>query len=120
MDTETLAAMLYERQKVIYGVDNRKDIFEINDAALLKDADCVVALFEKSSVRDNGDGTSTLQTEQFGTANRPVQQRALPQAARGRVLQRLPGGTRRGRHRRPLRGLVDARPTSASCSASGW
>ena len=69
VDTETLAATLYERQKVIYGVDNRKDIFEINDAALLKDADCVVALFEKSSVRDNGDGTSTLQTQQFGTAN---------------------------------------------------
>ena len=67
VDTDTLAGVLNERQKVIYGVDNRKDVFEINDADLLKDADCVVALFEKSAVRDNGDGTSTLQTEQFGT-----------------------------------------------------
>jgi hypothetical protein len=69
VDTETLASMLYERQKVIYGIDDRKDIFEITDTALLKDADCVVALFEKGNVGDNGDGTSTLQTEQFGTAN---------------------------------------------------
>ena len=69
VDTDTLAGVLYERQKVIYGTDDRKDIFEINDAALLRDADCVVALFEKANIRDNGDGTSTLQTEQFGTAN---------------------------------------------------
>jgi Trypsin-like peptidase domain len=69
VETETLASVLYERQKVIYGTDDRKDIFEITNDALLKDSDCVVALFEKDSVRDNGDATSTLQTEQFGTAN---------------------------------------------------
>ena len=69
VDTDTLAGVLFERQKVIYGTDDRKDIFEITDAALLEDADCVVALFAKGDVRDNGDGTSTLQTQQFGAAN---------------------------------------------------
>ena len=107
MDTDTLAGVLYERQKVIYGVDNRKDIFEINDAALLKDADCVVALFEKCGVRDNGDGTSTLQTQQFGTRQSTCAAASPSASSRGCVLQRLPGRARRGGHRRPLRGPAE-------------
>jgi Trypsin-like peptidase domain len=68
VDTDAITRVLYDKQKVIYGVDGRKDIFEISDAALLKDADSVVALFEKSSVQDNGDGTSSLVTTTFQAA----------------------------------------------------
>jgi V8-like Glu-specific endopeptidase len=65
VDTETIAGVLIEKQKVIYGVDDRKDVFQITDAALLEDADCVVALFDKADVKDNGDGTSSLVTRSF-------------------------------------------------------
>jgi V8-like Glu-specific endopeptidase len=64
-DTEAIAAALLDKQKVIYGVDDRKDVYQINDQALLQDADCVVALFDQASVQDNGDGTSSLVTSTF-------------------------------------------------------
>jgi V8-like Glu-specific endopeptidase len=68
IETEAIAAALLDQQKVIYGVDDRKDIFQINDAALLRDTDSVVALFEKDTVQDNGDGTSSLVTSTFQEA----------------------------------------------------
>jgi hypothetical protein len=68
VETEAIAAALLDKQKVMYGVDDRKDIFRINDAALLRDADCVVALFDKDTVHDNGDGTSSLVTSSFQQA----------------------------------------------------
>jgi hypothetical protein len=67
-DTEAIAAALLDQQKVIYGVDDRKDVYQINDQALLRDADCVVALFDKDTVQDNGDGTSSLVTSAFQQA----------------------------------------------------
>ena len=54
------------RQKVIYGVDDRQDLFEVTDQALRDDADTVVSLFFSSDIRDNRDGTSTLATQNFG------------------------------------------------------
>lgn len=65
-DTEAIYEFARAGQEVIYGVDDRKDLFEVSDAALQKDADTVVALFRADEVQDNGDGTSTLKTENFG------------------------------------------------------
>lgn len=67
-DTQELSQALRDTQEVIYGVDDRVDIFAVTDAALLEDADCLVALFDAADVTDNGDGTSTLATSNFGTS----------------------------------------------------
>lgn len=67
-DSETIATALKDNQKVIYGVDDRVDVFQVKDEAILNDADSVVALFSSNDVVDNGDGTSTLQTQNFGTS----------------------------------------------------
>jgi hypothetical protein len=67
-DTDALRAALRDMQEVIYGVDDRVDIFQITDAALLEDADCVVALFDAADVIAGGDGTSTLRTVGYGTS----------------------------------------------------
>jgi V8-like Glu-specific endopeptidase len=69
VETQEIGRVLYDKQKVIYGVDDRRDVFQITDAALLQDADCVVALFEKGNVKDNGDGTSSLVTTSFQAAH---------------------------------------------------
>jgi len=66
MSSADLAAALREKQKVIYGTDDRIDFFQITDPAALQDVDSVVALFDQSAVTDNGDGTSTLLTQNFG------------------------------------------------------
>jgi hypothetical protein len=68
-DSETLVKALKDNQKVIYGTDDRLDVFQINDQSILSDADSVVALFRANSVVDNGNGTSTLRTQNFATSN---------------------------------------------------
>lgn len=66
-DSATIAKVLKNKQKAIYGVDDRKDLFNVTDQEILDDADCVVSLFQNREVVDNGDGTSTLATKNFGT-----------------------------------------------------
>ena len=67
IDTRTLVNVLKSKEKVIYGVDDRKDYYEIStDQDKLNDLDSVVALFRSSKIVDNGDGTSTLHTQKFG------------------------------------------------------
>ena len=68
-DDATIIGTLKFKQKVIYGADDRQDRYEVSDAAMLADADSVVAIFQAASVNDNGDGTSTLNTENFGDSN---------------------------------------------------
>ncbi|MGY1709854.1 trypsin-like peptidase domain-containing protein [Geodermatophilus sp. SYSU D00758] len=58
--TEDLAAALRAAQKVVYGTDDRLDVHQVTDVALLRDADSAVALVDAAQVTDNGDGTSTL------------------------------------------------------------
>lgn len=65
--TPDLIATLLAKQKSIYGVDDRRDLYEVNMPAVLRDADSVVSLFKDRDVVDNGDGTSTLTTRRFGT-----------------------------------------------------
>jgi Trypsin-like peptidase domain len=66
--TSVLADAVRDQQKVIYGTDDRKDLFEVTDPAVRADANSVVSLFRAADVIDNGDGTSTLQTQPFGAA----------------------------------------------------
>jgi hypothetical protein len=65
--TEKLTEILASTQRVIYGVDDRQDLFQVTDPALLDDADCVVSIFAAGSITDNGNGTTTLNTQNFGT-----------------------------------------------------
>lgn len=68
-DTPAIVEALRTQQKVIYGTDDRQDVFAVADQAQVADADSVVALFSSTDVTDNGNGTSTLQTQNFGTIN---------------------------------------------------
>src|SRR5689334_5375103 len=52
--TDVLSDFVRDQQKVIYGTDDRKDLFEVADAAVQQDAASVVSLFHASDVTDNG------------------------------------------------------------------
>jgi hypothetical protein len=67
-DDASIAKVLKENQKVIYGVDDRVDVFQLPAGPNLDDVDSVVALFNDADVIDNGNDTSTLQTQNFGAA----------------------------------------------------
>jgi S1-C subfamily serine protease len=62
IDSKRLVVALAAKQKVIYGVDDRKDFYEFPGEREKTLARSVAALFEASSVSSNGDGTSTLRT----------------------------------------------------------
>ena len=68
IDDAAIVSVLKEKQKVIYGRDDRVDLFQLPEGPDLNDADCVVALFRSGHVSDNGDGTSTLRTVTFGAS----------------------------------------------------
>ena len=54
-------------EKLVYGVDDRKDFYQLN-AKQKKECDSVVSLWKASDVQDNGSGDSQLQTIKFGDA----------------------------------------------------
>jgi len=64
-----IADAMREGQKAIYGVDDRKDLFEVTDQSSTRNAESVVSLFRAGRIHDNGDGTSTLQVGKFGQIN---------------------------------------------------
>ncbi|MDD7942028.1 RICIN domain-containing protein [Actinomycetospora lutea] len=66
--TDRIVEAVRAGQKVIYGVDDRADLFTVNDSQVLADADATVALFARNDVVDNGDGTSTLRTTSYAVA----------------------------------------------------
>lgn len=66
-DTDKIVESVINRQKVIYGVDNRQDLFSVTDQAIRASADSVVSLWGAADVVDNGNGTSNLTTQNFGT-----------------------------------------------------
>ena len=66
-DDKSLVSVLKANQKVIYGTDDRVDVFGLPAGPNLDDVDSVVALFGAAAVTDNGNGTSTLTTQNFGT-----------------------------------------------------
>ena len=65
-DDQTIVSVLKTKQKVIYGVDDRIEVFQLTDPTSITDTDCVVALFRAADITDNGNGTSTLTTQNFG------------------------------------------------------
>lgn len=67
-DDASIAKVLKENPKVIYGTDDRVDVFQLPAGPDRDDVDSVVALFGSGDVTDNGNGTSTLRTQNFGTA----------------------------------------------------
>jgi hypothetical protein len=68
LDDKSLVDLLKNNQKVIYGSDDRVDVFQLAPGADQNDVDGVVALFQSTDVTDNGNGTSTLRTQNFGAA----------------------------------------------------
>jgi hypothetical protein len=62
----SIARALIEKQRIIYGVDDRKDLYEVENKKYLKAADSVVALFTKDQIKDMGDETSELSLDNFG------------------------------------------------------
>jgi V8-like Glu-specific endopeptidase len=67
-DDASIARALRGNQKVIYEKDDRVDVFDLQPGPNLDDVDCVVALFRARKIDDNGDGTSTLTTTNFGAS----------------------------------------------------
>ncbi len=65
-ETKEIIVALREQQKVIYDTDDRDDMYEVVDRRVLTDADSVVALINAANISDNGDGTSTLNGQNFG------------------------------------------------------
>src|SRR5688572_3710958 len=53
--------------KVVYGADNRKDIYEVTDASLLNLADSTVALVRNSSLTAQSDAYA-IKTTSYATA----------------------------------------------------
>ncbi|HMK37111.1 MAG TPA: serine protease [Desulfomonilaceae bacterium] len=69
VDDASLVDFLRSQQKVIYGADDRKDLYELpQDDRMKSSADSVVALFQAGNVKDEGDGTSSLFTSNFGVS----------------------------------------------------
>lgn len=53
--------------KVIYGEDNRLDMYEVENQLHRELADSTVALISSFKVRDNGNGTSSVSTSNYGS-----------------------------------------------------
>jgi predicted nucleic acid-binding protein len=66
LDDKALVDLLKGNQKVIYGADDRVDVFQLAPGPDRDDVDSVVALFFGGDVTDNGNGTSTLRTVNYG------------------------------------------------------
>lgn len=65
-NTQDIIDALRAQQKVIYGTDDREDMYQVTDNAVRIDSDSVVALIRASNISDNGNGTSTLNGPTFG------------------------------------------------------
>jgi S1-C subfamily serine protease len=63
--TADLARMVQDRQRVVYGVDNRKDLYQVTSASVRKAAAAVVALVKAGDLTANADGSFTLATESY-------------------------------------------------------
>lgn len=61
---------LINAQKVIYDVDDRREIFELVDQMILSNADSVVGIFNFDQIVSIGDGTSKLITRSYKEAQR--------------------------------------------------
>ena len=68
-DSKTLQKELKRSQKLVYGVDDRQDLYQVADRRIQTLADGVVSLIDMSSISDNGNGNSTISVVPFGVSN---------------------------------------------------
>lgn len=66
--TAELAKLAQARQRAIYGVDNRKDLYQVTAAKVKKAASTVVALVKTSDLQKQSDGSYMLATEPYRDA----------------------------------------------------
>jgi len=66
--TGELIEALHYVEKVIYGTDDRLDMYQVLNAAHRNCANSVVMLLNAGSITANSNGTSTIATQNFGTA----------------------------------------------------
>jgi V8-like Glu-specific endopeptidase len=65
IDSAEIADKVREQQKLVYGTDDRKDLFEIINPKIKANAATVVSLVKTSDLIDSGDGTFRLDTQVF-------------------------------------------------------
>jgi V8-like Glu-specific endopeptidase len=65
--TRALIDYAKKRVKLIYGVDDRKDYYEL-ESEQKQECDGVVSLFEKSDIQEDESGKSRIQTSKFAEA----------------------------------------------------
>lgn len=65
--TKELINYAKSKQKLIYGVDDRKDYYNLSPAQK-KECEAVVSIFRSSDIEDVGNGQSRLRTVKFGDA----------------------------------------------------
>ena len=63
--TQELTRLAQDRQRVVYGVDDRKDIYQVKSAKVRKAANAVVALVKASDLEADGRGGWTLATSSY-------------------------------------------------------
>lgn len=63
--TADLARAAKDRQRVIYGVDDRKDLYQVTSAKVRKSAASVVALVKSGDLARQPDGSFTLATSSY-------------------------------------------------------
>lgn len=65
LPTRDLARLAKSRQRAIYGVDNRKDLYQVKSSAVRAAANAVVALVKTGDLKRRSDGTYALTTESY-------------------------------------------------------
>lgn len=65
LPTRDLARLAKSRQRAIYGVDNRKDLYQVKSVAVRAAADAVVALVKTGDLTRRSDGNYALATESY-------------------------------------------------------
>jgi hypothetical protein len=65
LSTAELARMAQDRQRVVYGVDNRRDLYKVTNAKVRKAAESVVALVEKKDLVAGQRGQWELKTTSY-------------------------------------------------------
>ena len=66
--TDELTRIVRLRQRVVYGIDDRLDVYQVTSRPIRRVADAVVALVKESDLRRAGDGTFSLRTESYREA----------------------------------------------------
>jgi hypothetical protein len=68
LPTAELAKLAQDRQRVIYGVDNRQDLYQVKSSKVQAVAKTVVALVKASDLTREADGSYTLATQPYHEA----------------------------------------------------